>query len=308
MLRTIRGIAESYIFILLLSLIVGLFIPQARFLVVLNTFFLQVIFFLSILKINFREVILHVKDWRLLTFTSLIMLLVLPFVVYAIANLIVPDLAFPLFLLAAMPAGMTSPLQVEVIGGKVSLALVLTMIMSLLAPITIPLITRLTYETSIPVDTFEMLKTLALVIFIPFVLAEIFKRLAPNITARYAKRTKTISIALLGLLVAGAVANQAYAVLIYARSGWGIIRTIVVLFVFFACLHVIGYWVAWWKPYAERRTVTVCFVYMNFTLAIYLATKFFTSPEVLLPLVLSILPWSTMLPVWKKISNKNKLN
>ncbi len=306
MLKTVRAIVESYIFILLLSLLIGLFVPQTGILIVWNTLFLQIIFFLSSLKIDFSEVISRMKDWRLLTFASFVMLIILPFAVYFALRPILPDLAFPLFLLAAMPAGMTSPLQVELIGGKTTLALVLTILMSLLAPVTVPLVMRFTYGAEISVDALAMFKTLSLVIFAPFALAEIFKYLAPKVTAYVAHKTKPAAIGLLGLLVAGAVANQADAILIYARSGWGIIRTIVVLYVFFLILHLIGYWTAWWKPQEERRTITVCLVYMNFTLAIYLATKFFPSPEILLPLVLSILPWATLLKKKKKISVKEK--
>lgn len=303
MLKTLRAIAESYLFILLVSLAVGLFLPEAKALVPWNTFILQAIFFLSSLKIDVRAVVRDLSDWRVVLAANAVMLVVLPFAVRLLLEPLFPSVSFSLFLLAAMPIGMTTPLLVEVMGGKQTLALVLTVVSSLLAPVTIPIMTRLAYGASVSVDAFSMFRSLALVIFVPFLLAELVKRSAPRIIVRVNPRTKPVSIALLGLLIAGAVANQSEAIREAVRTGWAETLLLVAgLYAFFVALHVVGYWSIWWKPREVRRTVAVCLVYMNFTLAIFLANRFFPRPEVVLPLVLSILPWATLLPAWKKIS------
>jgi len=301
MLKTLRALAESYLFILVASLAIGLFVPSATALVAWNTLFLQAIFFLSSLKIEGREVVKQLKDWKVLFVATAVMLVGLPLVVRFLLQPILPDLAFPLFLLAAMPPGMTSPLLVEVMGGKAALALVITVTGSLLAPLTITLVTQIAYGSSVTVDAFAMFRSLAFVIFVPFILAMLVKRFVPAVT-RINPWSKPVSIILLGLLVAGAVAQHAGDILASASSGWSIIRTILVLFLFFAALHVIGYWSVWWKPKEDRRSIAVCLTYMNFTLAIFLAATFFPRTEIVLPLVLSILPWATLLPAWKKIS------
>lgn len=303
MLKTIRAIAESYLFVLLVSIAVGLFLPEARVFIPWNTLILQAIFFLSSLKIDIRGVARDLSDWKLLLAVNAVMLVGLPLAVRLVVEPFLPSVGFSLFLLAAMPIGMTTPLLVEVMGGKQTLALVLTAVSSFLAPFTIPLVTRLAYGASVSVDVFSMFRSLALVIFVPFLLAELAKRAAPRLIARVNTRTKPVSIVLLGLLIAGAVANQSDAIREIVRTGWGDALLLVVgLYAFFIVLHVVGYWSIWWKPREIRRTVAVCLVYMNFTLAIFLANRFFPRPDVILPLVLSILPWATLLPAWKKVS------
>lgn len=301
MLRRLRQIVESYLFILCASIVVGLLVPAARNLAAWGTFFLQVIFFLSSLKLDVRDVARHAKDWKLLLLANGFMLIGLPILVRFGAPVIVPDLAFSLFLLAAMPAGMTSPLLVEVVGGNHALALVLTVATSLLAPLTVPFITAVAYGTTVHVDAIGMFRNLLLVIVIPFMCAVVLRRLVPAAAHRINPRSKPFSVLLLGFLVAGAVAKQAQPILTSTQEGWGILRTLAVLYFFFFLLHLFGYAIAWWKPREERKTVAVCLTYMNFTLAIFLATTFFPTPDVLLPLVLSIVPWATLLPVWKAI-------
>jgi len=79
-----------------------------------------------------------------------------------------------------------------------------------------------------------------------------------------------------------------------------------VVLYFFAAIHVIGFFAFWWKFYEDKNTASIAITYMNFTLAIYLAGKFFPMPEVVLPLVISVLPWATLLPIWIRISKKLK--
>ncbi len=299
MLHRLLQLLESHLFILCLALVVGLFIPAAQHLTVWSTLCLQVIFFFSSLKLSSQQVVRSATNWKLLLGANSMMLLGLPLLVRLIAPWLVPDMALALFLLAAMPVGMTSPLLVEVVGGNHALALVLTTATSLLAPFSIPLVTYLAYGASLAVDPFGMVQRLCLVLVVPFGLALVARRFLSHAVARFSPHTKPISVLLLGILIAGAVASQAPAILASLHAGWGAVRMLAVLFLFFACLHLIGYWSLWWEPRAERETITVCLTYMNFTLAIYLATTFFPQPAVLAPLVLSIIPWVMLLPAWR---------
>ena len=49
----------------------------------------------------------------------------------------------------------------------------------------------------------------------------------------------------------------------------------------------------------NRVTITICLTYLNFTLAIYLAGKFFNDPKIVVPVVLSVLPWSLLIIPFK---------
>jgi BASS family bile acid:Na+ symporter len=301
--RLIRWLSESYLVIMAVALAVGLLVPQAQGLVWCNTYVLQVIFFLSCIKIDPKQVGSHLKDWKFLLWANFLMLFGFPIAVWLVGGQWAGDFGFALYLLAAMPVGMTAPLLSEVVGGKQTLALVLTVTTSLLAPFTIPLLTQLTYGASVSVDAPGMFKQLALVVFLPFALAMAVRRIWPKAVKTVAPATKPVAIVLLGVLIAGAVAKQASAILSQAADWPVLLGIVVLLFVFFTVLHVVGYYAFWWKKHEFRATSSVSLTYMNFTLAIFLASQFFPRPGVLMPLVLSILPWAVLPAVWKKLAS-----
>jgi predicted Na+-dependent transporter len=302
-----RILSQSYLIMMLAALLVGVFLPQARALTAVNTLILQIIFFISCLKIDPRSVWEHLKDWRFLVLANAVMLIGFPLVIWLLGLAWHSDFEFALFLLAAMPVGMTAPLLVEVAGGKQSAAMVLTVTTSLLAPFTIPLLTKLLYAKSVAVDASSMFVQLALVIFVPFIVAMIVKYALPRSVAALKNRTKPLSVVLLGLLITGAVAKQSGPILAYAADFKKFLLAIAGLYVFYLALHLTGYFVFWWKPRDIKQTASISLTYMNFTLAIFLASQFFPRPGILLPLVFSIIPWATFMPLWLKITKYRNL-
>ena len=298
---SLKRLSESYICILFVAISAGFLIPATKYLVPYNTLFLQIIFFISSLKLHMQDVARQSKDWKLVLVSNILMLFILPIAVWIVTRYIATDMAFPLFLLAAMPVGMTAPLLVEIVGGNSALALITTISTSLLAPLTIPLLTSLAFSTTIHVDTISMFQKLLFVIFLPFIFAIILKRIASKSIHKINARTKPISLLLLGLLIASAIASHSNDMLAGLQNPFALLRMIVILYIFFLILHIIGYYSIWWKSKEDRSTLSVCLTYMNFTLAIVLALNYFNQPKIILPLVLSILPWATLLPIWKKI-------
>jgi len=308
---SIKGIfvklIESYIFVLLASLLIGIIF--ADYTVVLSnysTIFLGIIFFFSALKIDLKEVIGYFKDKKMLLVTNAFMLFILPIAVYYLTLVVYPDVAIAFLVLAAMPSGMTAPLLSEICGGRQSLALILTITTSLLAPFTVPLVIKLVAGASVEVSALAMFWSLAKVIFIPFILANFIKYFFQSkIKATY-YTFKPISIILLGLLIMGIVAKQADAILNGLRGQFLIY--ILLLFIFFIVLHAIGYFAVFWRDKKDRVTITVCLTYMNFTLAIYLAGQFFDEPNITVPVILSVLPWSLLIIPFKYFIKKFKLS
>ncbi|OGL74037.1 hypothetical protein A3F28_03960 [Candidatus Uhrbacteria bacterium RIFCSPHIGHO2_12_FULL_57_11] len=289
-MKLLLKLLESYIVVLAVSLGVGLFSPQfGQRLTPWTTFFLQVIFFLSSLKLEFRAVAKEAKNFRAVALVNIYTLVVFPIITYILARMVVPRYALPLLLLAAMPAGMTTPLLTEIVGGSVGLALVLTMTTSLLAPITVPLAVKLLAGSEVVVPALKIFWSLLTVIVVPFALAQIVRLvLRERIKATFFT-FKPVSIVLLGLLIVGVVSQRATEI----KSNVGLfVGAIVVLAFFFALLHLAGYWGVPGLSHPQRLAVTVSLTYMNFTLAIYLAGKFFPQPEVLIPVILSVFPWS----------------
>ncbi|MBU1032480.1 MAG: bile acid:sodium symporter [Patescibacteria group bacterium] len=294
------SLVQSYLFIIIIALGAGLTFPdKAIVLAPFTTLFLQIVFFLTSLKLDPKLIFKATKDYKMLLATNIFMLLLLPAVVFLLVDPFVPALAIVLLLLSAMPSGMTTPLLTEVVGGNTGLALVLTLTTSLLAPITVPLVISIFAKTAVTVSAFTMFWSLVKVIIVPFILAQIVR----HFFHKHIKFTfftfKPISLLLLGLLIAGEVARQAW--VIVNGIGTHIILLLIVLFIFTALLFVAGYFVSFWRPCQDRLTIAVTLTFMNFTLAIYLAGNFFSDPNVLLASVLVIFPWTLMLLPFKTI-------
>ncbi len=290
------GLIESYIFILIIAFALGLlFSDQLRVFSDSIHLFLGIIFFLSALKIDLRDVGKNLVDLPLLVFANILMLIIFPVVVYFLCTLIIPSLAIPFMILAAMPCGMTSPLFVEMCDGKPSLALMFTITTSLLAPFTVPFVIKLMASAQVSVEFLPMFFSLMKVIFIPFLLAEVVKRAFSEKIRATAYTFKPISLLLLCLIIVGIVAKQADTLKeIVSISS---VLTLISLYLLFFLFHIVGYFIFFWRKREERLSIMICMTYMNFTLAIYLAGTFFNDPHIVIPIVLAVLPWSTLIAV-----------
>jgi BASS family bile acid:Na+ symporter len=192
-----------------------------------------------------------------------------------------------------MPTGMTSPLLSEVTGGRQGLALVLTASTSLLAPFTIPFVLHWLLGSTIAVNFGSMIWSLAKVMILPIVLAMVIRPLLikPIKASLYA--FKPVSLILLGILITGIVAKQGDAIMDALHNGI-FLWSLVLLCVLFIVFHLIGYFITPWKDQADRITMSICLTYMNFTLAIFIVGQYFEDPNIVIPVILSTIPWSLM--------------
>lgn len=298
--------AQSYLIALVAAVAIGIFVPQVKVFARWNTLILQIVFFLSCLRLDLRSAKDYAKDWKFLTMATALMLVVFPLAVWGIGRLWPNDLMFAIFLLAAMPIGMTAALLVELAGGKPAITMMLTVTTSLLAPFTIPLLTKLLYGANISVSAFDLFTDLALVIFIPFAASLLIRFAAPKIAAAAAPKTKPVSIVLLALLIASIIAKQVGPTMELTENVGYLFTIIAALYAFFFATNLLGYWSFWWETHEVKQTASVSLACMNFTLAIYLAGQFFPRPTVVLPLIFAIVPWVTFMPIWMRLSAKWK--
>ena len=300
MFRWFLALIQSYFFIILISLAAGLLFPlKVVVLAPFATLFLQIIFFLTSLKLDPQAVLKEFRHPKALVIASLFMLLVLPAFVFVVAQALVPSLAIALLLLAAMPTGMTAPLLADVVGGKATTALVLTVMTSLLAPFTIPLVISLFASTAVTVSAGAMVWSLVKVILIPFFLAQCARHFLHTQLQPTYFTFKPISLVLLGLLIAGVVSKQAETIL--AGVGSSVVFQLLVLTGFIILLLGVGFNIAFWRPVKDRLTIAVSVTFMNFTLAIFLAGAFFNDPTISLATVLIIFPWSLVIVPLRKL-------
>jgi BASS family bile acid:Na+ symporter len=297
------NLLESYLFIIVLALGAGLLFPaQTGVFTPYTTIFLQIIFFLTGVKLDPKEILKNAKDVRLIATSTVFLLIIFPAIVYLLMNLVAPSMAVGFLLLACMPIGMTAPLLAEVVDGKPELALVLAVISSLLAPITIPIMIRFFASTAVTVSIWTMFLNLLNVILVPLVLAQIVRFFWRKRIKATFFTFKPISTVLLGCIIAGSIAKQSS--LIMHHLNLGLLIQLIALFLFVAARLFVGYEVAFWRKCNDRLTIATCLTFMNFTLAIYLAGSYFKDPNVLLVSVLVIIPWTFMLLPFKVVVRK----
>ncbi len=285
------SLSHLYILVLGISLSFGLGFPQyGIYLFPFITFLLGCIFFFSALKLHLKDIKESAHDIKTISLAVILKLIILPIVVYYTALIITPSLAIPFLLLAAMPTAMTAPLFTTMAHGKQSFSLVLSIVTSLLAPLTIPLIIQFLVKSSISVDIIDMCIRLILIIFLPIALAEGIKKFAPRIAKKVTSAARAGSLGALGLLLTGVTAVHASTIINTVLTEPA--KFLIPLAIFFLLTHVIGYSVFFWLKFKKRVAATVSIAYMNFTLAIYLSTAFFPDHSVLIPIIISAIPWS----------------
>ena len=296
---------DSYINVLLLSLLLGLFFPAIFApLNTYSTFLLQGIFFLSSLKINIHEIRSALHHWKTILAATFFMLILLPLGSYFLALWIFPPIAIPILLLAAMPSGMTSPLLVSLIRGNVPLALIITASTSFFAPLTIPFILNQLLDQNQHIALWHMFMTLLTVIFLPFLLAQGVRLWlsSSSVFVRVHSFIKPLSFGMMCLLFASISAK--YSETLRESFTFESALALIGMLLFFLSIHVIAYNLFWRHNLRDRLTIVLCIVYMNFTLAIFIAQQFFPDPKIIFFTLLSIIPWNIGIILFRFISNQ----
>lgn len=291
-------IQDNQIMAVLLGIILGVVFP--RFFSPLNNYTTQLlilVFFFSSLRLSFDEIISYGRDWRLLLNVSVFMLVLMPFALYLPVLPFAQDWAVALLIMGAMPTGMTIALVAEFFGGKTTLALVITAVTSLLAPITIPLVTQIALGQAVPIPALEMFWSLFLTIVVPFALAMVLKSRIPKRIKKHDNLWRNISVVAFGLLVTGITASSVSGNPI--TIGWRDFAVLAFTLPWLALLIWAAYRITPWRTAPERMTVALCMLYMNNTLALYVADKFFKDQNATPKQIMLLMVVNALLPAVK---------
>ncbi|MDR6842464.1 bile acid:sodium symporter family protein [Pseudoxanthomonas sacheonensis] len=148
--------------------------------------------------------------------TGLILqVVILPAVAFALtlAFGLPPELAVGLMLLAASPGGATANIYSHLARGDVALNITLTAINSLLCLLTLPVILNLSLEyflgagQYVPPPVRKVIEVAAIIV-LPVVIDMVARAQAPRLAARVEKPLRLLSVLVLALLVAVAVAQE----------------------------------------------------------------------------------------------------
>ncbi|MHB8109320.1 MAG: bile acid:sodium symporter family protein [Syntrophorhabdaceae bacterium] len=171
---------------------------------VLPLYCLMMNFFLSYLSIDLASVwkMLKGHSSQIVAFTVM-KLAILPVVVYFIFHFIAPDYALSALLLTGVSTGVVAPMISNMVQGNSALVLVVVVITSALAPLTLPALIKIVVGKEAAISFISMLWTLATVIFIPIIIVEIIRYLLPRLVAPILKIQFPGSLLLFALINLG---------------------------------------------------------------------------------------------------------
>ena len=263
---------------------------------------LGMMLFLVFLKIDSLKILENIRNYKLMIYISVVYMIIIPVFFFFSFSIFNPDLAIGILLLTAMPSGVSTPALTDIAKGNVPLSMSLTIVSQMISPFTVPLLFWLINLHGHSVDKLLMLKDMAIIVFLPMILSQVIKKYFPLTIKKTQYLFTSLNVLLLFAFVILAIASQRNYIL---ENPVGMVWKIAVLYLVFILLHIIGYLICFKQNKENRIAVAIGAAYMNNGMAIVLAASYF-KPEVLVLMVLSELPWNTLLAPFKKVINQLK--
>lgn len=290
---------ERYFWLFLIAgLVLGIAWPVYNdFLMALLKPLLMMMLFLVFLKTDMTGIIRQIKDYKLMIYLVFMYMLVIPSAFFLVINLFNRELAIGILLLTAMPAAVASSTLTDIIRGNTALSLSITVITSMIAPFTVPLLFGFINYDDLSIDTLLMFKDLAMLIFLPLTISRIIKRFFQETIDKVKVTFTSFNVFLLFIMIYAAMGSQRDIIL---DQPLVIIWQTFFLYLIFVLLHIIGYVMGYRQDKESRKAIAVGAAYMNNGMAIVLAAIHF-EPSILVLMILSEFPWSTLLAPFGKI-------
>jgi BASS family bile acid:Na+ symporter len=187
------------------GLVVGIFLPGPSLLIhPYILYMMMAILFLSFIRLELE----HVTKIRLRDLTDLaaltgLKLVVLPAGLWAVCRLVWPEQALAVLLLSGVSTGVTAPFFAVILRANVPRILQLTVLTSMLVPLTLPALVKLLMGGQLEISFWHMTRLLLWIIFLPLGLALLGRRFTPKLIARIDRWQYPISLAMFFLISAG---------------------------------------------------------------------------------------------------------
>jgi bile acid:Na+ symporter, BASS family len=291
---------EHYFWMILLAgIVLGLSYPVYNdFLMTMLKPLLMVMLFLVFLKTDLVQILTQIKDYRLMAYLACLYMFVIPVALFLILDLFSRELATGILLLMAMPAAVSAATLTDIVKGNIALASGITIITSILAPFTVPLLFRLVSYENLSIDTSEIFTDLVVLVFIPLVLSQLLKKIIPGTINKGKNKITSVNILIIFILIYTAMGSQRELILSGSVS---LLWQLITLYLIFILLHVAGYFIGFNQDKESRIAITIGTAYKNNGMAIVLAALHF-EPSVLVLMVLSEFPWNTLLAPFRRLT------
>lgn len=290
---------EGYFWIFLLAgIFLGLSYPvYADFFMSILKPMLMIMLFFVFLKTDLIHILKQIKDYKLMLYLVLLYMVIVPFLIFLPIHLINRELAVGILLLTAMPAAVSGPSLTDIVKGNIALASGITIITSMIAPFTVPLLFRLINYDNLSIDTGEIFIDLVILVFIPLILSQVIKQTIPGIINKEKNKFTAINILIIFIMVYAAMGSQRDLIL---NDSISIVWKVGVLYIVSIILHFIGYLIGKNHNKENKIAIIVGLAYKNNGMAIVLSAIHFP-PSVLILMILSEFPWATLLAPFRRL-------
>lgn len=256
-------------------------------------YFMMTILFLAFLTIDFVALVrIRGTDLGKTAIWVVMKLVVMPVVVWLLCRWLAPSLAIPALLLTGVSTGVTAPFFSNLLGADTTRVLQLTVITSLLVPLSLPALVGLLAGTELNIPYWHMVRMLLQVIFIPLAAALLVKQFTPRLLAFLNRVRYATSVTLFFIINLGVF--SAYSEFIQARQAQ-------VTYIALAAFLLAGFYIAWGLALgiiSGRRlnglTGAVGMTYINNVLIVVFAAEFF-GPDAPLLAAAYLLPYFFMI-------------
>ena len=189
---------------LLLTMLVGAFVPQAHTLSFLIQYLLMVMLFFAFLDIEFKP-----QSFQKSVLWVLIANVVVAFVVYALLAPFNLTLALAAFMTAIAPTAIAAPVIISFIQREVEYVVASVVLTNITSALIVPLALPSLLGAEIQISVWEVLRPVLVVMFVPLILSQLVKLLSAN-TQAFIRKGKVFSfpIWLVNLFIISANASN----------------------------------------------------------------------------------------------------
>ena len=272
---------------------VGIGLPEfGRIFAPYPLYFMMFQLFFSFLKIDFLQVFNEArKKAFILSILCFFKLCIIPIGLFFLTQTFWPEYAVPVLLLSGISTGVVAPFISGLLGASTWLVLMMVVVSSLLAPFSLPALVSLFVGQTIQISFLNMVKILAMVIFLPAVAVILLRYLYPSSLEKLEKGQFPVSLCMFACINLGVFAKYSF---FFIETPVKVAETILVAFVLSIIYQMVGILLTWRLKREDRLAGAISFANMNNVLIVVFSSQFF-GPLAPALAALYMLPFFTMI-------------
>ncbi|MDR4512702.1 MAG: arsenic resistance protein [Nitrososphaeraceae archaeon] len=294
------------------SMAIGIFLPS--FGIIFEPFlliWLGFLLFLNLIRMDPQQLAFIIKKPLLVIIFTIIKLIAIPIILYAVTNIIYPSLALSVLLLSGISTGLGAPFVINVFeksNNRLPFVVGMIILTSIAVPFILPSLVFLLVDVSkfeIPIA--NMMILLAEALFLPLFAGWFTKRKAPKLAKKIEEKSFILSLILISFINFGIFAKYSN----YFFSQYSFVITMsIAAFALYIIYGLIGYVSAFLfdkKDKSFRIAAFVIMSYVNNILIVVFASKFFGNEVAALAAFYNLSYYSMIIPMKKIFYLKKKI-